>query len=128
MEKIQSELLKILYYMDEMECEELTMKTKGREMTVLLTDCEGGDSIESGQECAKSIPTESGAQAGDSIIPALLNLLPPHTVIQWQDKDDIFHTKMVEEIDTYMLEQILGCAYWQYDSREEIMTFTRRLE
>ena len=87
----------------------------------------GGDTISSPVQDNLQATRKSGfARAGDSIIPALLNLLPPHTVIQWQDKDDIFHTKMVEEIDTYMLEQILGCAYWQYDSWEEIMIFTRR--
>lgn len=103
---VTSEMLKILHYMNEMECEELSMKTKDQEMTVLLTDCEKYDSIEVWQECATSIPPEEGARAGDSIIPALLNIVPYDTIVEWKTKMGEWHTNMAHDITREMTDSM----------------------
>lgn len=101
---INDNIRNIVCYMERMKTEELSLKIGNQEVTVLLTDCGENDIMESGQECAKSDPPEEGAQAGDSIIPALLNLLPYDTIVEWKDKDRKQHTNMVHDMTPQMTD------------------------
>lgn len=109
---IENNIRNIVCYMERMKTEELSLKIGNQEVTVLLTDCGENDIMEPegekahlcGQECATSIPPEEGAQAGDSIIPALLNILPYDTSVEWKAKTGEWHANMIHEMRGQMID------------------------
>lgn len=118
---IDNNIRNIVCYMERMKTEELSLKIGNREVTVLLTDCRENDIMEPGQECATSIPPEEGAQAGDSIIPALLNLVPYDTIVEWKDKDWKWHTNMVHDITRQMTDSFPDTLQIRYNPDESLL-------